>query len=817
VSGFLGWLARGIVRYRLFVLVGVLAVAAFLGAFIPRTRADFTPSDLFAHFEEQEQVAERFRHTFGNTDNIVLVMIEADSVLSRPVLQYVHDLSSHFRDVDFVARVDSVTATPIPRFTDAAAEGRDGAAGATPSLNELLGQVSDAVNNGLDNLDLSPGLDVDPVVEGDEVTEADVEELARALDDAPLLERRLIGADRRVTAVTLRLQPDVTRTEDILKCVAKIQSYVAAHPPPEGVRVEFGGLPVLRSELVTRMRTDQTILVPASLLVCFVILLAAFRRWMAVVLPLVAVATSAVILVGGMALVGEPFNIINNIVPMLVIIIGLSNAIHLIARYQEELAQHPEEDRQDASRLALRQMAWACFLTSFTTAIGFGSLALSQTEILRRFGITAAIGVMIAYLVTITFIPASLAMGHRKRRRRPRITIDETEWVVTRVVRGSLVRPWIIIGAAAALMAVCVVGALRLNVDNSVLDQFDPEDPLYRSTRLIERSLSGVRPLEVTLKSDQEGRFDEPEVLNAMTALQHWAEEQDGVINTLSYADYLHEAWYFQTRDPSRRSAPFGNAEWVSDTGKILDHGVRSPVAAFVTPDRREARVNIQLIDRGAQATVRFAERLQKETAELLGPLEGVDVQFTGDAYIGSRGLDIVIRDMLVSLLTAIAIIFGLLTVLFRSVRLGLLSLPPNILPLVVTMAFMYLEGIPLNAGTVIIFSISIGLAVDGTIHVLARFCEEIQRGRDVDEALLRAARVTGKAIVLTCVSLMLGFGVMLLSKFLPVRRFGQLFGITIFGCLIATLTVLPPLLRVGARPTRSEAEPQGDGEEVRA
>jgi predicted RND superfamily exporter protein len=192
-----------------------------------------------------------------------------------------------------------------------------------------------------------------------------------------------------------------------------------------------------------------------------------------------------------------------------------------------------------------------------------------------------------------------------------------------------------------------------------------------------------------------------------------------------------------------------------------------------------------------------FLDELEEEVLKELGDDETISVSFTGEAYTGSRGQAAVVTDLLGSMLVAIVVIFLLLAFFFRSIRLGLLSIPPNLIPLVATMAYMVWREIPLNVSTVIIFSISLGLAVNGTIHVLARFREEMQHGLGREAALVRAARGTGRAIVISCITLMAGFSVLLLSSFVPVRNFGELIAITIGGCLVATLIVLPPLLSV--------------------
>ncbi|MFW6197796.1 MAG: efflux RND transporter permease subunit, partial [Myxococcota bacterium] len=239
----------------------------------------------------------------------------------------------------------------------------------------------------------------------------------------------------------------------------------------------------------------------------------------------------------------------------------------------------------------------------------------------------------------------------------------------------------------------------------------------------------------------------------------------------------------------------------------LLAQGDRDPLEAFVTEGGRRARLQVRLRDVGAQATLGFIEDLRGQMKRELQGVENVEFFFAGDAYTGSRGLEAVVHDLLGSLLTAVGIIFLLLAVLFRSLRLGLLSIPPNIIPLVFTMAYMVLRGIPLNAATVIIFSISLGLAVDGTIHVLARYREETLSGLGSSEALLRAARGTGQAIVVSSLTLMMGFAVLLFSSFVPVRHFGELIAVTVASSLIATMIVQPALLKVAGLPRRSELE----------
>ncbi len=801
-------LAQFITARRGLVLSVVVACVAFAGVGITRLQADFTPSDLFADFEGQEELATEFKGTFGNTDNIVLVVVEADNIYEPQTLGYLHSLSLALRDAGMASRVESVTLMPAPRRAQGAEPGEAGELTVTDSIHELyealIGPLSEpaaAAERLRERRDGDSGtaaIVVDPIITSTEVSAEEAAQLEEMLNNAPLVRGRLIAEDAGAAAIAVFLPEHVTQNSDIEDAVVAIEEVVARISAPDGVTANLGGLPYVRKVVVSAMKSDQSVLLPMSLLVCLIVLLASFRWFPALVLPSIVVIASVVLLVGGMGWAGESFNIINNIVPTLVIVIGISDSIHLISRYREEIGAGL--DRAKASTVALKTMAIACFLTSFTTAVGFASLAVSRTEILARFGITAAIGVLLAYLATVLLLPTLLTFVAPPKgvvAGNAHETLDDAiEWAT----RLTLRLRWLILGAATVFAFTAIyIGMTKIHVDSRVLDQVNPNSEVFRTTKLIEAKLGGMRPLDVYFRAEA-GRLDDVDILNGVEELQRVISEEEGVLSTLAWTDYLVEARAVMTGLTSTRAEPFEDSAQAAAIIELLYSREPSPMRPFLLPDASRGRATFMVEDMGARATMQLIAKVEVEAERIFGDAEGVEVLLTGDAYVGSRGLDVVIRDLLVSLALAFVIIFGFLTVLLRSPRLGLLSIPPNVLPLLGTLAWMALRGVPLNTATVIIFSISIGLAVDGTIHVLARFREEMTEHGDVDRALVRAARGTGKAILLTCVALILGFSVMLTSQFVPIRRFGELIAVTVFGMLISTIFVLPALLRVGYR-----------------
>ncbi|GEM_PF-535009 len=863
---------------RALVLSVLLLVTAGLASQIPKIQVDPSVENLISSFEEGEgeTVSERFHADFGDTDRVMLVLVEADEgVLAREPLQYLDEVVQELGRQEWIEEVVSMTRTPLPRRVveeDAAPEpggslddlegelglddlegemGLEGdAPGDGPGLDDLEGEMGlDDLEGemGLDDLEAEMGDDapagdaqgelqavvvdalvsiveadperfpggfqelgprlqrevkVDAIVDGDEVTAEDVEELRASLAQSPMIKGRLLSEDGTLAVAALFLKPAEAR--EMREHVGELRTYLEGHPTPLGVEWHLGGLPYIRTSIVENIRQDQLMLVPMTLVVCMLLLGIALRWLPGVILPIAAVGLTALMTVGGMALAGEPFNVLNNIIPTLLIIIGISDSIHLIARYREELDREKasddasEDQRLFAGRATVRTMAMACLLTSVTTAVGLASLIVSKTVMLRHFGVTSAIGVMIAYVVTITFLPAVLTWvkSPNKKERRSGAWL---ELGIMRLTAWVLRRPWHILVVTTGILVLCGWAATLLKVDHALLDQFDEEDPVYQTTRLLEAKLGGVRPLEVSLRSAQEMRFEDPDVLDAIDEVAAWARTQPEVLGTMSQNDILRQTLRMLSPDgappvPQR----FVSRDLVHAIGSMLqargDEG--DPLSTWITDDRQHMRFEVKVRDVGAQATMRFIEKLDTKLAAALPG--DVVVGYTGEAYDGSVGMDAVVGDLLGSLLTAVAIIFVLLALLFRSIRLGLLSIPPNIIPLVFTMAYMVARDIPLNAATVIIFSISLGLAVDGTIHVLARFREETKdRGLRAHPALIRAARGTGRAIVISCVTLMAGFAVLLFSSFVPVRRFGELIAITVGSTLFATLIVQPALLQI--------------------
>ncbi len=832
-------LSKLVIGRRALVLV-ILALASLgLGYGVRRLSSDPSPETLVANWQNQRAITAEFRSAFGDRAATLLVLVQAPDVLARASLSYNVRLSKRLGALASVSRVDSITVTALPHKSGVKAEeqlpidtelekelmgegsGSDdkkadakappppppafGGADGQPQLGAatvepIVDGDTQHFPRGLMSLSQrvdDEGLVSAPLVKSDKISDRELSVVRDTLAHSRLVVGKLLSKDHKLTVVALTLKPALTDFSAQRAAVGRVEQVIGELPRPPDVHVRLGGLPYLQQSIVRKMQHDQRILIPATLVLCVLILFLSFRWWPGVVLPLSAVGITTLIVLGGMGWAREPMNILNNVLPTLLIIIGISDSIHLVARYRDEHAKN--QDRLESGGITLRSMAAACFLTLLTTSVGFASLAFADTPMLQHFGVIAGVGVLVAYVVTITLLPSALTLV-----RPPAVnqtsSVGWLEKAVVAVTARILKRPWPVIVGAGLFFALAVFGATRLVVDVHLLDQFTPGDDVYETTVLLQKELEGMRPLEVFLQSDQPGRLRDPKVIAGVEKVAHWATGRPGVLATTSYADYLHSVEALLTADTATWKQPFRTAAQVGALEAVANSGKDKPLRAYLTKDGKRARLTISFADIGARATNHDIDLLEQQLAHNIDSLGGVRYQLLGSAYTGSRALDAVVTDLLYSLMGATVVIFVILTLLFRSLRLGLLSIPPNVIPIVGTMAYMAARGIALSTATVIIFAISIGLAVDGSIHVVMRFREETQRGLGRNAALIRSARGTGRAIIVTCATLVLGFSVLMMSSFVSVRQFGELIAVTVLVCTLSTIVVQSALLRVGVR-----------------
>jgi len=764
-----------IVRHRKVVLPIVVGIAIGCLYVVPQLQFNFSPQQFFDTDSDLGEYREQFAETFGREDNLLAVAVIGGDVFEPQALGALRNATLDLREIETVKRAESIATFGLPRSGDA-----PGSLSVEPMLLQSIARTDSG---------------------GPEPIEA---RLANKLRDQtmnePLARGRLIGGEGESAVILVWLDDAIQQVSKLKAATEQVRTTLEDHPLPDGYDYRIGGVPKLRAEIVDNLNREQLTFLPLTGLIFLLILYVLFRRPSGVVLPVAVVVMAVAATIAVMVWTDSGINIVNNVLPTVIFIIGVADSIHLLARQAE--AYDREGDHLEAIREMVAETGFACLMTSGTTAVGFISLLNADTAILKNFGWQAAAGVMIAHLFTLFFLPAALAymqpIERRSTRRDARSDdLAPLENAVMVLARGVLDHPYTSIAGSVALCALFGWFASWVVIDTNLLEVFHKHHPSYRTTEIIEQRFGGFLPVEVSLKSDRDGRFRDPEVYESLHRFQRAAAEQEPVLSTQSITDFLQSARAALLGDPEERDAMPENRAQIEQLYLLI---AGSPDAEtgpnqYVTRDFSHARVLLRVGDVGARRQLELAESLNQKLHEHFGQFDDIEYRITGDAYVASAALDSFIRDLFYSLLVAAFVIFVLMALMFRSVRIGLVSMIPNVTPLVIALGFMGLQGIDLNSTTVIIFAIGLGIAVDDTIHVLTRFREEMRDGDDVYEALLETYFGAGRAIIMTSVLLLIGLSVLMFSDFIPTRQFGILTSITIAAAIIGDLVLLPPLL----------------------
>ncbi|MBI4576847.1 MAG: MMPL family transporter [Planctomycetes bacterium] len=754
-------LADLVLGHRLLATVALATAVAVAAGGLHRLAVDFSVSAFFGDDDPERLFLDGFRSRWGPDDDVLVVVVEAEDgagLLAPGRLRRIQATVERLRRVPEVLEVEAITTVARMRSPEP------------------------------DTLDLRPLIESMP--EGAAFHAWRQEVLAH-----PIAVPTLLSPDGRTAAIAVEVG---TRTDDLQAVrglVGRIHAALEDLQGIDGLRYAEAGLLAQRSVFYTQLVRDQGRFIPlAAGMVCLCLALI-FRRPHGVLVPAVAAAVPTVMVFGLMGWCGEPVGLLNQALFTLLPVIAVADAIHMVGRFHEELrlrspggGEPPWEVRREALARAFAKVGVACLLTSLTTAVGFLSLCAGEMSILRRFGAYAAAGIVMAYGTVLLIVPLLLSSTRGPSPRPVGVGGDgiTARWLLA-VARPAMRHPWRVMAVTAALGAAGVLLGGRVVVDTRLTGMLSPGLPISHANRVVDRQLGGFLALYAELRGEGPV-LEDPALLAALREVEEWARGRTGVRAVTSPATYLAMVAELLTGERAVPVTPEAVAQYY-----LILEGDRG-LAETVSTGRDGGRLLVRTQDLGARAFAELAEALD---GRLRGALEGlpVEVRVTGTnrlAYRGFSHLTLDLRDGLILAIGAMTAVFGLL---FRRPRIALVCLVPNVLPLVAGLGLMGALGWPLELTPAAIFTVVLGLAVDDTLHLMARTREELRGGSGAEEAVLRAIRHTGDAVVITSVILCGGLGVNLLSSFRALVVLGALGTWMIFIALVCDLVLLPALL----------------------
>ncbi|MFT5819985.1 MAG: putative RND superfamily exporter protein [Crocinitomix sp.] len=546
---------------------------------------------------------------------------------------------------------------------------------------------------------------------------------------------------------------------------------------------------------IEAMQFETILFIGLSFILIMIFLVFMFRSIWGVLVPLAIVSTSMLWIVGFMGTIGQPINLVLTVLPSIIFVVAMSDVIHLVTKYFDELRLG--KDKLTAVKVAYREIGFATLLTSITTAIGFLTLLTVGMKPIHDFGIYIALGVMIAFFLAYTMLPAILILSKPPKIVETSFTKNTWYPVLHRSLRWVFANYKKVSVIFIVVLAVSIYGATKVESNYFLLEDLKESSQLRQDYKYFDEEFMGLRPFEMSVKIEKEATsMYDYEVLTELNKLDSFLVNDYGLKQAASIVQILKIA---------NRTEHAGNSDYYvfpeekdaeSYIKRFEKYDKTGMLRLFVDSTKQYARFSSTLGDIGLYAVNEKTERFEKffET-EMNTDL--LSYEFTGTGHVLDRNMSSLASNLTRGLLLAVLIVSLIMGFLYRSVKIVLIALIPNVLPLIMLAAILGYTGIQLKVSTAIIFTISFGIAVDDTIHFMSKLKLELNKGKPFLYALKRTYMSTGRAIILTTLILCSGFLLLMFSDFMGTFYVGLLISCTLLFALVADLFFLPVLLMI--------------------
>ncbi len=772
------------------VILLVILLLAFPIAHVPQIKMD-TSTEGFMHEDDPVLLTyNKFREQFGRDERIILA-IEDDNIFSVDFLTKLRNLH---RDIEnSVPYLDDVTSLYNVRNTRG-----EGDQLITDDLLEPFPKtakdVADIKKRAMEShfykdLFLSQdGKMTTIVIETDAYSHEGEQEVSVEDEFSE-------GFDDEATQNTKDNRKFLTDQENhqILEALQKVTDKYKA----QGLKIYMAGSPAVNNQLKAQMRSDIQKFMRITFVIILIFLFIIFRRATAVFYPLLVIALSLLATVGTMAWSGTAFKLPTQIVPSLLIVVSVGATVHILSIFFDEF--NKTGDKREALSYTLRHSGLAIAMTSITTAIGIGSFSGSEVAPVSDLGIFASLGVLISLFLTLTLLPALLSITKLKPKRSK--ATDSLDEIMRKLAVIPIKYTKTVLILSAVLVVVSLIASFNVQLSHNPLKWFKPDVPVRVSTEVIDQKMNGSVTIELVVDTGKVNGWQDPErlkKLNELSAkLEKYKDKYTHVGKVVSLATIVKETNRALHENKEEYYTIPTKQDLVSQELLLFENSGSDDLEDVVDSQFSKARVTIKLPWQDAIHSTKVLEYVTKEAKKTF---EQDRVDTTGMTPLLVNTFSQAVHSSVTSYLIAGAGITLMMIFILGSFRLGLLSMIPNVTPIIMGLLIMYIAKIPLDMFTLLIGSIAIGLAVDDTIHFMHNFKRYYLESGDPAKAIEQTFFTTGKAMVITSVVLSLGFFAYLAANMISVQNFGMITGSVILFALFADLLLAPALMMVVAK-----------------
>lgn len=757
-------LAGRILRYRVPILIIIGILTVIMAWFASQAEMTYSIAKVLPDDDQESLNYDAFHKRFGDDANIMVIGFESDRLFNLELFNDWYETSLKIKQIGSVRNVLSV------------------------------GQVYD-----LQRDDSLQSFRLEPVLKKLPEKQKELDSLRNKILNLPFYKDILFSKtspeNTYATVMLVTLDQKSIDRKDRKLLIDQIVEKGDSFAQRNSIDIHYSGLPYIRTINSLKIKDELNLFLWMSLVITGLVLYLFFRSIRAIIFPMIVVVISVIWCVGTLVLLGYKITILTALIPPLIVIIGIPNCIFLTNSFHREYKGHGNKIK--AISRVMSRIGNATFLTNFNTALGFVTFAFTKSDILREFGVLSSINVMQVFLLSITILPIFYSFGPAPESKHTKHLenrfVANIVAILIRIV--SVYRLWIY-GVTLIILGVSLWGIQYIRTTGNFTDDIPQKDRLIADLKFFEKHFHGVMPLELMIDTKKKNGVMKLGTLRKIEKFQNELKKYPEFSRALSVVEVVKFSKQgFYGGDSSEYGLP-GNEE----VAFLLPYAQNtvlkdSKMSAFLDSSRQITRLSVQMADIGTTEMQRIRDQI-KPVADSIFPADKFQVIFTGSSVVFLKGTDYLIENLLLSLVAAIILISGLMYFMFYSWKILLISVIPNIIPLLFTAGLMGFVGISLKTSTILVFNIAYGITVDSAIHFFSHYGHELKSNNNrIRPAVIASMHDTGISIIYTSVILLIGFCIFIFSNFGGTIALGFLVSVTIFLGLFTNLLLLPALL----------------------
>ncbi len=735
-----------LITFFIFVLVVLAALPA------SKIRTDFDLENFYPDTDPTVQSYRYLEEEFGRDDNIIMVGFKDSTFFTKEGLLQLKQIVDSVKQIPLVEDVRSVW-----------------------SAEEMVN------NNG--------SLTIDPFLDEDSLAHSLSSAKANITQD-PFAAGFFIDEGAQTTAFYIEIEEENNTYETRNALINELNTILESYPETD---FKITGIPYFRNQYVNTLNGEVIFYISFSSVLIIILLWYLYRSISGVIIPMLIVWFTVLFTVAAITFTGGYLEIMSSTIAPILLCVGVADSIHMISKFDDAIQNGFEKSK--AILEMLLTLGSATFLTSITTAIGFGTLITSSVVPMKRFGLYTALGVLIAYTITILFLPAIIKITKIDR------VFKENggrlyTWIAEKLSLLSIFNRKYFKTISISAILICGLiglGMFKLNVNGRVFDDVSRSSVLIQDSNFFSEELAPAFPLEFVIDTKVESGITDPSLLNKVDQFQAHLLSYPEIKRATSFTTLIKELHETMAPDKAALSTIPDNPALLSQYLLLLEITGNDVLSRVTDFDYQKLRIAAQTEDAGSMRINEIRASIEEYISTNFAE-EEIDVLITGSTILSANLVGKMVYSLASSIGLAFICISILMAFLFKDLKMVLISLIPNIMPLVLIAGIMGILGIDIKPSTAVIFTIAFGIAVDDTIHYLARFRIELKRGLGIQEALEITTQKTGRAIIITSFILLAGFGTLITSAFTSTTLMGILVAATILFAVIADLIVLPSL-----------------------